>query len=96
MKTSIRLTLAFIPMVGVNLSQASEPTLKEVFADAFLNPLAYILDNPESLVTRGFDNFQEFAPSASGYLDLREQSDDLYIFMRNLHLQGIQRDAQYK
>ena len=81
-----------LPLVGPsNLRDGSA-----LVVDSFLNPLAYILDNPESIVVRGFDNFQEFAPSAAGYLELREESEDLYIFMRNLHLQGIRRDAQYK
>lgn len=67
-----------------------------LFVDGLLNPLAYVLDNPESTVVRVFDNFQEFAPSAEGYLTMRAESEDLYIFMRNLHLQGVQRDAAYQ
>jgi len=64
------------------------------FVDGLLNPLGY-LENPESLTLRVFDNFQEFAPAAETYLSMREESEDLYIFMRNLHLEGIQRDAQF-
>jgi phospholipid-binding lipoprotein MlaA len=67
-----------------------------MFADGYLNPLGYLLDNPESIAVRGFDGFQEFAPSAPGYLELRSRSADLYIFMRNMHLQGVQRDAEYR
>ncbi|OGT70266.1 MAG: hypothetical protein A3H44_01075 [Gammaproteobacteria bacterium RIFCSPLOWO2_02_FULL_57_10] len=67
-----------------------------MFVDGLLNPLAYVLDNPESAVVRVFDNFQEFAPQAEGYLTMRAESEDLYIFMRNLHLQGVQRDAAYQ
>jgi len=85
-------TYLVLPLVGPSNARDGGALL----VDSFLNPLGYLLDNPESLVVRGFDNFQEFAPSASGYLELREQSDDLYIFMRNLHLQDIQRDAQFK
>lgn len=85
-------TYLVLPLVGPsNLRDGGA-----LFADSFLNPLGYILENPESTVVRGFDNFQEFAPGASGYLRLREESEDLYIFMRNLHLQAIQRDAEYK
>jgi phospholipid-binding lipoprotein MlaA len=81
-----------LPLVGpTNLRDGGA-----LLADAYLNPLAYILENPESILVRGFDNFQEFAPNADGYLQLREESDDLYIFMRNLHLQGMQRDAEFK
>lgn len=85
-------TYLVLPLIGPsNLRDGSA-----FLVDGMLNPLAYVLENPESLVARGFDNFQEFAPTASGYMDLRAQSSDLYIFMRNLHLQGIQRDAEYK
>lgn len=85
-------TYLVLPLVGPsNLRDGGA-----LIVDSFLNPLSYVLDNPESIVVRGFDNFQEFAPSASGYLELREESEDLYIFMRNLHLQDIYRDAQYK
>lgn len=66
-----------------------------VFFDSLLNPLGY-LDNPESTVLRVFDNFQEFSPTAEGYLTLKAESEDPYIFMRNLHLQGRLRDAQYR
>lgn len=65
------------------------------FVDGLMNPLAYLIDKPESTGVRVFDNFQDFAPAADTYLSMREESDDLYIFMRNLHLEGVQRDAQY-
>jgi phospholipid-binding lipoprotein MlaA len=66
-----------------------------VFLDSLLNPLGY-LDNPESTLIRVFDNFQTFSPTAEGYLTLKAESEDPYIFMRNLHLQGRLRDAQYR
>ena len=64
--------------------------------DSFLNPLAYILEQPDGTITRVFDNMQEFSPTAPAYLELRKNSTDLYIFMRNAHLQDIQRDAEFK
>lgn len=67
-----------------------------IFADSLLNPLRYVFDDPESSGLRIFDNVQEFAPQAPAYLELRKNSADLYIFMRNAHLQDIQRDAEYK
>ncbi len=79
-----------LPFIGPsNLRDGSS-----TFIDSLLNPLAYI-DQPESTVVRVFDNFQRFAPAAEGYLTLKAESEDPYIFMRNLHLQGILRDAQY-
>lgn len=65
-------------------------------ADSFLNPLSYILEQPDGTITRVFDNMQEYSPAAPAYLELRKNSSDLYIFMRNAHLQDIQRDAEFK
>jgi phospholipid-binding lipoprotein MlaA len=64
--------------------------------DSLLNPLGYIMEEPDGTITRVFDNMQEYAPNAPAYLELRKNSSDLYIFMRNAHLQDIQRDAEYK
>jgi len=64
--------------------------------DMFLNPLTYIMEEPDGTITRVFDNMQEYAPNAPAYLELRKNSSDLYIFMRNAHLQDIQRDAEFK
>ncbi|CAN5299116.1 hypothetical protein BH24PSE2_BH24PSE2_23340 [soil metagenome] len=62
--------------------------------DWILNPVTYLLDSPESTVVRGFDYFQEFAPDADTYGKLRRESEDPYLFFRNLHLQRVQRDAK--
>ncbi|MEX0963288.1 MAG: VacJ family lipoprotein [Pseudohongiellaceae bacterium] len=78
---------------------AGPATIREgsgLIADGFLNPLAYVLDSPKSIAVRAADNLQEFAPFAEGYLSLCSESQDLYIFMRELHLQSIQRDAQFE
>lgn len=83
-------TYLVLPFIGPSNLRDGSAT----FIDSLLNPLAY-LENPESLTLRVFDNFQEFAPAAETYLSMREESEDLYIFMRNLHLEGIQRDAQF-
>lgn len=80
-----------IPLVGP--STARDGT--GIVVDALLNPLRYLLDNPESLTVRTFGNFQSFAPAAETYLATEEESEDPYLFMRNLHLQGLQRDEDY-
>lgn len=66
-----------------------------LLADHFLNPIIYLLGNPERSVVQGFDNFQNYAPGAEQYETLREKSEDPYIFFRNLYLQGGQRDVDY-
>lgn len=60
-----------------------------------LNPIEHLMDEPEGTVVRVFDNFQLYSPMIQSYLDITEESADPYIFMRNLHIQGIQRDAAY-
>ena len=62
-------------------------------AESFLSPIPYVLGDPEGMALRAFDPFQEFTPRADDYLTLRAKAEDPYIFFRNLHLQGIQRDA---
>lgn len=66
-----------------------------VVADYFLNPIPYLVEQPESSVITGFDGFQAFAPSAESYSTLREKAEDPYIFFRNLHIEGLQRDDVY-
>lgn len=85
-------TFIVLPIIGPSNARDGSA----FFVDGLLNPLAYILDQPETYVVRGFDNFQDFAPSAESYLAMRAESQDLYIFMRNLHLQGLQRNAEFK
>lgn len=65
-------------------------------AEGFLHPIRYLVDNPERTVIQGVDYFQEFAPQAERYTALADESEDPYIFFRNLYLQGIQRDAAYE
>ena len=63
--------------------------------DALLHPLPYLIGEPESTLLRGFDSFQQLAPEAENYVELRGRSDDPYAFFRDLHLQGLQRDDQF-
>jgi phospholipid-binding lipoprotein MlaA len=81
-----------MPFAGPSNLRAGGST----FVDAMLNPIAHVFNEPESTGLRIFDNVQEFTPQAEAYLELRENSEDLYIFMRNAHLQSIQRDADYR
>ncbi len=64
--------------------------------DYFLDPLTYLVENPEAMLIRSFDYLQEFAPRADQYSTLKREAEDPYIFFRNMHLQGIKRDAQYR
>jgi phospholipid-binding lipoprotein MlaA len=64
--------------------------------DHFLDPITYLTGNPERTAIQGYDFFQNYAPNADTYKTLRKKSEDSYIFFRNLHLQRVQRDADYK
>lgn len=79
-----------LPLVGPSNFRDGSGML----VDTMLNPVGYLLDAPESVGVWAFDAFQTFAPQAGNYLEMRQQSDDPYLFMRNLHLQGIRRDEQ--
>jgi len=62
----------------------------------FLDPVIYLTENPATITIQGFEYLQDFAPDADRYSELRKQSDDPYLFFRNLYLQGSQRDAHYE
>jgi phospholipid-binding lipoprotein MlaA len=62
----------------------------------FLNPIVYLTENPERSVILGIDLFQDYAPEAERYEILRRKAEDPYTFFRNLYLQGVQRDADYR
>lgn len=64
--------------------------------EGFFHPISYVADDPERTVIQGFGYFQEFAPLAERYQQLSEESDDPYVFFRNMYLQGVQRDAAYQ
>jgi phospholipid-binding lipoprotein MlaA len=63
--------------------------------DYFLNPIPYLAEQPEATLINGFDLLQEYGPSAQQYKKLQEHAEDPYIFMRNLYMQGVQRDEDY-
>ncbi len=66
-----------------------------VIADYLLNPIPYITSQPDTSLIMTTDQLQSFGPQASRYEKLRAESDDPYLFFRNLYLQGVQRDAAY-
>lgn len=82
-----------VPFLGPSDLRTGTSTLVE----GYLHPIRYLMeDERERFLVQGFDYFQEFAPSAEDYENLREESDDPYIFFRNMYLQGLQRDAEYQ
>ena len=65
-------------------------------SDYFLNPVNYLLQDPERLGVRATDYLQDYASDAERYKALYDKSDDPYILFRNLYLQSIMRDADYE
>ncbi len=84
-------TYLVLPLLGSSDLRNGTSSLVEVY----LNPIPYVLQQPDASYVQAFDYFQEFAPSADNYAKLRGKSDDPYIFFRNLYLQGVQRDAEF-
>lgn len=60
----------------------------------FTHPLRYIAEEREATVLLAADGFRERVPELSRYIDVVAESQDPYLFVRNLYLQGIQRDAE--
>lgn len=62
--------------------------------DYFTHPLHYTVGRPESGGVIAVESFRDRVPELSRYTEVVEQSQDPYIFVRNLYLQGVQRDAE--
>lgn len=64
--------------------------------DYLLNPIPdFVDDDAHVRAIRAYNYLNDFAPNADQYEILKERSEDPYIFFRNMHLQGVQRDADY-
>jgi phospholipid-binding lipoprotein MlaA len=64
-------------------------------ADYYLDPVTYLDEEWHPAYIRVYDRFHHNAPFAEDYEIIYKKSDDPYIFFRNLHLQGVQRDENY-
>ena len=80
-----------LPFLGQTDTRNGFSTLVE----GVIHPLNSVADAPQSLYIQAYGSFHEFAPQADSYEILQQQSDDPYLFFRNLYLQGVLRDAQF-
>lgn len=80
-----------LPIFGPSDIRNTVSTVGEFFA----HPVPYLIDEPISTSVQSFDYLQEFAPGSDRYRELHRESEDPYIFFRNLYLQGVQRDAAH-
>lgn len=67
-----------------------------VLADYFLNPIVHLTEQPDTFYIMAADTLQGFSSQAENYATLREESDDPYLFFRNMYLQGLMRDREYR
>ena len=66
-----------------------------LLVDYLLNPIPYLVDQPEATALNVFDAFQDNGPRVQQYVKLRDQAEDPYLFMRDLYWQGELRNAAY-
>lgn len=81
-----------LPFMGPSSVRGGLSTL----ADYLLHPVPYLTEEPATILIRSADFFQDYAPDAEHYDPLRRQAEDPYLFYRNLYLQRILRDAEYR
>ena len=63
--------------------------------EGIVHPVNMISNSPETFYIQAYGSFHEFAPQADSYETLQQQSEDPYLFFRNLYLQGVLRDQQF-
>lgn len=64
-----------------------------IVLDYFLHPLNYLDDERTATTLKIFDRFQDNASMLDAYPQMAAETEDPYIFLRNLYLQRLQRDA---
>ena len=63
--------------------------------ESIFSPIQYVTENPETLYIQAYGGFHAFTPEAPTYEKLRSETDDPYVFFRNLYMQSMLRDQQY-
>lgn len=81
-----------LPFLGPSDLRHGTSTL----VDFQLNPVRYLIEPPERYGLQAIDYVQDLDSQAQRYRLLYQQAEDPYLFFRNLHLQGVQRDAVYE
>lgn len=66
-----------------------------LLVDFLLNPVPYLVNQPEATAINVFDAFQDNGPQVRQYVKLRDEAEDPYLFMRDLYWQGELRNAAY-
>lgn len=64
-----------------------------IVLDYFFHPLNYLEDEGTATGLKLFDRFQDNASMLDSYPKMVAEADDPYLFLRNLYLQRLERDA---
>lgn len=62
--------------------------------ESYFHPVSFVTESPDTSALIAFDGFQLYAPAASSYSDITRESEDPYLYLRNLYLQGVARDQE--
>ncbi|MDN4504001.1 VacJ family lipoprotein [Alteromonadaceae bacterium BrNp21-10] len=63
--------------------------------ESMANPIHQLTDDPQTLYIQTYGAIHGFAPRAESYEKLSAESEDPYVFFRNMYMQGLLRDKQY-
>lgn len=80
-----------LPILGQSDLRNGFSTITE----SMFSPIRYVTDDPQTLYIQIYGGFHQFAPQAPTYQKLRAETQDPYVFFRNMYMQGILRDKQY-
>ncbi|MEI8650259.1 MlaA family lipoprotein [Paraglaciecola sp. Hal342] len=80
-----------LPILGQSDLRNGFSTITE----SVFHPIQYAAESPETLYIQSYGGFHAFAPEALTYEELRKETDDPYVFFRNLYMQSMLRDQQY-
>ena len=80
-----------LPLLGQSDTRNGFSTIVESLA----SPIHQVTHEPQTLYIQSYGGFHEFAPEAESYQKLSAESEDKYLFFRNLYIEGLLRDEQY-
>ena len=81
-----------IPLLG----QSDVRNGLATFTETTFAPVTYMTEQPQTLYIQSYDGFHEFAPRATSYETLYKESDDPYVFFRNMYLQSVLRNKEFQ
>lgn len=81
-----------LPILGQSDVRNGISTLTEsTFA-----PVTFVSEPPQTQYIKAYDGFHEFSPRATSYETLYQESNDPYVFFRNMYMQSMLRDKEYQ